>query len=789
MTLLTPALAIAGLCAIAIPILIHLLARQRRRPIEWAAMRFLIEAFRRHKRRLQIEQLLLLAVRCSILALLGLALARPIIEGTRLIEQGGSRTVTIVIDDGLASGVLGSDSRPALRKHIDDAAEIVRGLAPGDAVSVVTAARPAKALLTPPSSDHSAVIALLESLTSKQSPTDLAGAMVFVKQAGAEAKESRRPALVYLFSEFRTGSAALESPLPVTQVEEDGEVKLLASTPAEEAIGNVQITAIEPVRSMIIPGANDGSEQLSVRLRRSGGQLGGDVTRVRLAGEGLLPLEAKAVTWAPGDSEADVEFVMDFGVATDRKVAVTASIDDDALPADNQRHAVLDLRSQLRVLLIDRRSFGFEGALDQLSAGQWIRRALEPLAGGGGRGGAGPITIVEAEPAALDVADLRTADIAIMPRPDLISEGAWALLRQFVDRGGLLLITPPGEVNIHQWTANLDSAMGLSWRFSLEVVEHAEGLPMAVEQPASEILRMISSDLAEMARPIVAFRTLPVNAQTAGSGAAGQTLLLLGDGSPMLIAGSPASDALTGGPGVSPGRVTDAEDQIRPGETPGPPSSSGLVVYLAVAPQVDWTNLPAKPLMVPLMHEIVRQGMSVIRAAQRVEVGEQPALLSAGVAANDLRAPNGRAIPLVSGRPQQALDSAGVYSILDATKEPIGLLAVNIDPRAGRTDVQSAAAVSAWLARSGPWSAFEPTNLRATLGAGALGSPIAGILLALVLALIILETLLARWFSHAYRGEAEGDRLAIRPSMTSAGAAVIRSSTGAAAVGAGGVAA
>ena len=57
-------------------------------------------AFKKHKRRLQLEQLMLLAVRCLIFAVLGLALARPILEGTTLIEQGGSRTVTIVIDDG-----------------------------------------------------------------------------------------------------------------------------------------------------------------------------------------------------------------------------------------------------------------------------------------------------------------------------------------------------------------------------------------------------------------------------------------------------------------------------------------------------------------------------------------------------------------------------------------------------------------------------------------------------------------------------------------------------------------
>ena len=46
MTFVTAGLAMAGLAAISVPILIHLLSRQRRKPIEWAAMRFLIEAFK-----------------------------------------------------------------------------------------------------------------------------------------------------------------------------------------------------------------------------------------------------------------------------------------------------------------------------------------------------------------------------------------------------------------------------------------------------------------------------------------------------------------------------------------------------------------------------------------------------------------------------------------------------------------------------------------------------------------------------------------------------------------------
>src|SRR5688572_27042306 len=146
MTFVTTGLAIAGLCAIAIPILIHLLARQRRKPIEWAAMRFLIEAFKKHRRRLQLEQLILLAVRCLILALLGIALARPILEGAGILKPGGSRAVYLVIDDGMASAITAEDHRAAIDRHVEQAIEVVNSLGAGDAVGVVTAARPAQAL-------------------------------------------------------------------------------------------------------------------------------------------------------------------------------------------------------------------------------------------------------------------------------------------------------------------------------------------------------------------------------------------------------------------------------------------------------------------------------------------------------------------------------------------------------------------------------------------------------------------------------------------------------------------
>jgi hypothetical protein len=64
---------------------------------------------------------------------------------------------------------------------------------------------------------------------------------------------------------------------------------------------------------------------------------------------------------------------------------------------------------------------------------------------------------------------------------------------------------------------------------------------------------------------------------------------------------------------------------------------------------------------------------------------------------------------------------------------------------------QSEAGVAAWLAASGPWTVRSADELVEVLGAVDAGSPLWRALLLALLAVVLLETLLARWFSHAGR--------------------------------------
>jgi hypothetical protein len=101
-----PALLWTGLGLIAVPILIHYFFRRRHRVVRWAAMEFLLAALKKQRRRVEIENLILLALRCLAILLLGLAVARPTMEGG--VGLGAfatsARAMVLVVDTSTSMG-------------------------------------------------------------------------------------------------------------------------------------------------------------------------------------------------------------------------------------------------------------------------------------------------------------------------------------------------------------------------------------------------------------------------------------------------------------------------------------------------------------------------------------------------------------------------------------------------------------------------------------------------------------------------------------------------------------
>ncbi len=110
---LNPWMLLGGL-AVASPILIHLLNKRRFKIVDWAAMDFLFEADKKNRRRVQIENFILLLLRCLAMLLIALMLARPFLPSsvTNVLQQSQKLERVILIDDSLSQKIL-NGSQPA----------------------------------------------------------------------------------------------------------------------------------------------------------------------------------------------------------------------------------------------------------------------------------------------------------------------------------------------------------------------------------------------------------------------------------------------------------------------------------------------------------------------------------------------------------------------------------------------------------------------------------------------------------------------------------------------------
>jgi hypothetical protein len=213
---------LAGLAAVAIPIIIHLLNRHRATIVDWGAMRFLLESLTMRRRRIMLEEIILLALRCLVVALLVLAMARPFLPtrttipwatvlpailvsailigvaaavwssrraryallgvagllilfalGTSGLEAafqeeqwslaGGERDVAILID-GSASMTVPVDGERNFDRAVTEARAILAACRPADAVSLILAGPVPRPVIPNPITDRDELLQALHDL-------------------------------------------------------------------------------------------------------------------------------------------------------------------------------------------------------------------------------------------------------------------------------------------------------------------------------------------------------------------------------------------------------------------------------------------------------------------------------------------------------------------------------------------------------------------------------------------------------------------------------------------------
>ncbi|MCA1584238.1 MAG: BatA domain-containing protein [Acidobacteria bacterium] len=163
MTFLAP-LFLAGLAALAVPVLIHLIQRERKTVTAFPSLMFLRRIPYQSVRRRRIRHWALLALRLVALALIIAAFARPFLRATSAAAMaGGARDVIVVVDRSYSMGYADtwSRARAAARQAVEE-------LEPSDRASLVLFAGDAE-VVARSSADRAQLLAALEAFAPSRS--------------------------------------------------------------------------------------------------------------------------------------------------------------------------------------------------------------------------------------------------------------------------------------------------------------------------------------------------------------------------------------------------------------------------------------------------------------------------------------------------------------------------------------------------------------------------------------------------------------------------------------------
>jgi hypothetical protein len=167
--LMMPLIALGAGAAI-IPIVVHMMHRQKTTPIQWGAMQFLLDAPLKQKRREHIDHWLLMLCRMGLLALLAFMLARPLILDSRYnpFATNTATDIAVVVDHSLSMSRR-SGNQTLFEQAISQVQKISGMMRPADSLSIVLAEHTPRHLADRPVTGGN-IPALIDALAHENKP-------------------------------------------------------------------------------------------------------------------------------------------------------------------------------------------------------------------------------------------------------------------------------------------------------------------------------------------------------------------------------------------------------------------------------------------------------------------------------------------------------------------------------------------------------------------------------------------------------------------------------------------
>ena len=610
MSFLSP-LFFSALGAIAIPVLVHLIQRERSRVVQFPSLMFLQRIPYQSVRRRRIRHWLLLAMRAAAIVLLALAFARPFFRPGALATAAaaaGAREVVILLDQ---SASMGYDDH--WQRARDAAHRVVAGLEADDKATLVLFGRNAEENMRA-TSDRTRLDAAINAAKVGSDSTRYGPALKLAETIlGQSAVRRREAVLISDFQKSGWGSAD-DARFP--------EDMTLTTTSVASDTSNVSVPSITFARSTF-----SGQDRVTVTAGLTNkGNLPATNVPVVLSVDGL-EFEAKAATIPPRSSTSVV--FAPFTVP-EANVRGTVRAGTDLLPADNTFHFVVSPSAPVSVAIVE--------TGDRADASLYLARALAI--------GTTPafrtevVQLGHVTPAIFD----RHSVVIFNDTPLPSSAGADALKR-FVERGGGVLVVAGGRT---------------SW-----LAEAADLLPGKLGAPVDRIVGR-SATLGRLDYSHQIFEVF--KAPRSGDFTSAHVFRY------RALTADHASHVLAN---YDDGAVAAAERR----------TGAGRVIVWTTTLDDSWTDLPVKPVYLPLVHQLVSYLARYKQTPSWLTVGQVVDLASTAATIRGDRivvTPSGHRTTQPANSPGLLeLTEQGVYEVrargMD-TGRPLAI-AVNIDPR------------------------------------------------------------------------------------------------------------
>ncbi len=503
-----------GIPLVGIPIVLHLVMRQQPKHLQFPALRFIRQRQHANRRKLQLRHLLLLLLRCAAIALLALALARPSIKQTGLIDQEAPIAAALVFDTSPRMDYQ-HENKTRLQAAQEIAETLLKELPPGSELGVVDSGNVLPAF----SSDLGGAKQRIGRLQTSPAAQPLLSVIEQACQMLAESEKQRKE--IFVFTDLARSSWSSE---------QGGQLKARLEKLKDFGIYLIDIGVEEP--------QNFGLEELKltpgeVISRNSPLRIEAKLSRVGPAAERTVGLFLLDKSGKPVQRDQQTQFftpqargLVEFqlgGLEPGTHQGYVKIIGEDALAVDDTRYFSVEVRAPWKVLLVAEAPAGrYAYNLDQALAPEAFVKSGEA------RFDNQVVSFSQLPQQNLD----DFSAVCLLDPPPLADE-SWQKLREFAEKGGGVGIF----LGRHAQSAeafNTPGALELLAGPLVRVWEHQDEslAPRNSEHPVLAKFQRISTSVPWSAFPVFQFWQLgPPPEKSAGAA----TIIAFRNGKPALV--------------------------------------------------------------------------------------------------------------------------------------------------------------------------------------------------------------------------------------------------------------